>query len=754
MKLLYDVETNGLLNKLTRIHIIAIRDVTNYDPTKRPTYIFRRNDEEDTIAEGVRMLEDAEIRCGHNIIGFDEKAILKVFPNFKADKAKLLDTLVLSRVIAPDLKKADSGRVQQGKFPSYLVGSHSLDAWGFRLGKHKGDYSKEMTAKGIDPWAAWNQPMEDYCVNDIDVNEILLAAIEKDMPPETCIDLETSIHSLSEDMRDNGVPFDLAAARTLRSVLLEKHDELCASAVARYGYWYAPDKKYIVKDPWEIRDEFGNIVQKKKKRAKGNLLPKPDKKYETPRPEFGEDDSRAIWAEVTVPTRTRRAAEKIAKWEADNAKRAAKGKPLVERPNILLPDITEGAPYCKIKRLEFNPGSRHHIIDRFTTVHEWVPTEFTETGMPRVDDDVLTALAQHIEYAKPLANIFFHKKLLGQLGGSEDLAKEKSSWIKNFNHETGCIHGYINVGGTVSGRCSHSSPNLGQVPAVMMEDVLEKDGSFNAKFVNADGFVVPWALKEDGTPKKKAVVYGREGDYGWECRSLFGVPEDWGVQVGVDLKNIEARCLAAVLAEFDKGELVSELISGTDLHEFNMSKTGITNKGIIKRVFFGLIYGAGDPKLGYTAEPGLTEDQARKLGGEYRALIMESIPALAKADEKVKKEAKRGYLIGLDGRILRVRNEYAALNLRLQSNAGLIAKKWAVLSHRYCQQERWAHGWLGQYAMMLFVHDELGTAAKHAIAQRLAELQIKAAADAGEFFNFPCPVAANAQIGGTWAETH
>ena len=55
MRLLFDCETNGLLHQLDRIHCLNIRDVDT-----RKSYRFRRNDTEDTIEEGVRMLHEAD----------------------------------------------------------------------------------------------------------------------------------------------------------------------------------------------------------------------------------------------------------------------------------------------------------------------------------------------------------------------------------------------------------------------------------------------------------------------------------------------------------------------------------------------------------------------------------------------------------------------------------------------------------------------------------------------------------------------
>ena len=51
-------------------------------------------------------------------------------------------------------------------------------------------------------------------------------------------------------------------------------------------------------------------------------------------------------------------------------------------------DTWEGAPFTRVKLVEFNPASRDHII-RVLKINGWEPTEFTDAGNPKVDDEVL-----------------------------------------------------------------------------------------------------------------------------------------------------------------------------------------------------------------------------------------------------------------------------------------------------------------------------------------------------------------------------
>lgn len=794
--LLFDIETNGLLPTMTTVHCLVVRDAVT-----RETFRFRRRpahpayechpitqpgvltmiEAEDTIAEGVKMLEAGGTIVGHNSIHFDIPAIKIVMPFNPGGVIR--DTLAMTRIIMPDTYDSDVKLWKVGRLPGELIKSHSLDAWGHRMELHKGVYAKQMQELGKDPWASWNMDLEDYCVNDVDVTEALWAAVTKEDVAAGAVELEHSVHDLCGVLQRNGFPFDQNGALRLRDNLQSAYDIVAEQAKAQFGPWFAPKKKYRVKPAFDD-PEGVNAAKYEEDMACDATGETPTKrrKYYKPRPEYGEDMSTPWWGEVFVPAKEMRFRSQVPAElcaPPDPAKKGDKGGITCLRS----PD----APYCQMIKKDFNPGSRWDVIDRFQQVFGWEPTEFTENGNPEVNDGVLRGLVERIPIADKIAECFFINKYLGQI------ANGPQAWLKTLDANTGCIHCYINTGGTVSGRCSHIGPNLGQVPAVIAVDPLTKPAraslkalttevarevalraflddhanlatNFKKDFIDTNsGEIFPYCFGPDGSLKDEVALRGRAGEYGWECRSLFGVPPEWR-QVGVDLSGIEFRGLAELTLPFDDGELINVIISGQDIHAYNQAKTGIASRDIVKRCLYGLMYGAGDYKLGITADVTLTSfpDRATRLGREIRDQIMAGLPALKQAIDLVKREASRGYLIGLDGRRLGCRNEYSALNLRLQSDAALIAKKWLVLTEQYALEQGWDHGWfsnrnpdgLGDFAMMAFVHDEQQSAVRPELAPEFARLAIKAAADAGKFFKWTCPVDAKAKFGQTWAECH
>lgn len=705
----FDLETDGFLKTMTRIHVLCIKDEDTND-----IYVFRHNDDMNNVAEGIKMLEGAEVVVGHNIVQFDIPAIKKLYPTFTL-KAKVQDTLVLARVTASNIKEFDIPRWKKGTFPGNLLGSHSLEAWGYRMNKQKGDYSKIMKEKGLDPWGVWSQDMEDYCVNDVIVTSLLYKQILAKKLPETANELEHEIHDIAGEMERNGFPFDQAAALTLAEKLSIEHDELRDKVISEYGMRFVPVKKI------QILPYFFDPDGVNERKLKENRFAKPNE-------EHGEDYTRKWWGEVTVP----------------KVNRTFNGF-----------NYSKDLPYCKAKWVEFNPTSRQQITDRLIQDHGWEPQDFTETGQPSLDAAVLETLVERVPTAKDIGELFFLQKVRGQL------SEGAQAWVKNYDPVTGCVHTRTNTGGAVTGRCTHSNFNVGQVPAVLTAKMKDKNGNPNSKlFIPGTTDFHPMCFDDNGQLKKEAPILGRSGEYGWECRSLFRVPDGW-VQLGTDLSGIEFRCLAELTAEFDNGELIEVILTG-DIHQFNMDKTGIPSRDIVKRVLYGLLYGAGDEKLGYTAKPTASPSEAKMIGRQLRAQLMAGLPALDKAIKKIKAQAKSGFLRGIDGRMLRVRSEHSALNTALQSAAALIAKKWLVIVRQKALDRKRILGWndvyapgcAGDFVMMAFIHDELQMAVAPDLVDEFAELTEKSAADAGLFFNFKCPIGAQAKVGMSWAECH
>src|SRR5690349_5989266 len=100
-EMIFDIETNGFLEELTKVHCIAIAT-----PSGVESFNGAR------ISLALERLEQAEVLIGHNIQDFDLPAIKKVYPQFNP-RAKVRDTLIMSRLMWPEITEQDYALVRQ-----------------------------------------------------------------------------------------------------------------------------------------------------------------------------------------------------------------------------------------------------------------------------------------------------------------------------------------------------------------------------------------------------------------------------------------------------------------------------------------------------------------------------------------------------------------------------------------------------------------------------------------------------------------
>ena len=177
----FDLETNGLLKDATRIHCIALHwdddnrtETFNDENYSTPEFDIKEDapmGSNYSITTGISWLETADVRVGHNIIGFDIPIIKRLYPWFNP-RGIIIDTLLLSRLYHPNLLDIDKDRCWK-HMPLQLYGRHSLESYGYRLGEYKGNFGKTTD------WKEWSQEMQDYCVQDVAVTTKLCKHFHK-----------------------------------------------------------------------------------------------------------------------------------------------------------------------------------------------------------------------------------------------------------------------------------------------------------------------------------------------------------------------------------------------------------------------------------------------------------------------------------------------------------------------------------------------------------------------------------------------
>lgn len=341
----------------------------------------------------------------------------------------------------------------------------------------------------------------------------------------------------------------------------------------------------------------------------------------------------------------------------------------------------------KTKTIPFNPASRQQIADRLIK-RGWKPKAHTDNGDPKVDETVLSGI--DMPEARMLSEYLLLNKRIGQL------ATGKQAWLKM--EKEGRLHGRVNHMGAVTSRCTHANPNMAQVPSVGAE-------------------------------------------YGVECRSLFHAPEGYSL-LGADASGLELRCLAHYMAAYDDGSYARVVLEG-DVHTTNQEAAGLPTRSNAKTFIYGFLYGAGDEKIGKIINKGATE--GRKIKNKF----LKKLPALKYLKDAVSKAAKeRGWIKGLDGRVIPIRHSHAALNTLLQSAGAIICKTWYVYIARTLKEAKL------DAQIVAFIHDEVQILVKKGQEDETGRLIQRCMRDVEQQFKFRCQLDSEYKYGKHWADTH
>lgn len=590
MKLFVDIETNGLFTTQLDINSMDVHCVVFIDEID-DQYFFYPN-EECLVRDFIKERPQAEL-IGHNILGVDSVVLYHKINRYMGGSVdlmayKMTDTLMLSQLMFPDLFNYDQNNYYM-KLPKKLWGSHSLEAWGKRLGYEKQEHTDFST---------FTPEMLEYCITDTRLCKKLyehLCNHERGLPPDNVIRLETDFKIYTMVQQLTGVPYNISKA-----------------------------------------DEVLNLLEEDWRQLKS-------------------------WGEQTLP------AKEIPYKKAGRAP----------------------------KKIPFNITSRDQIGAYLCTKYAWDPAVLTEkTGKPQINEEILSSLPY------PEAEIFAKAFSIGKMKAF--IKTGASSWSKNYNQITGRIHGSINTLGTNTGRCSHNSPNLAQVPS---------SRSYMGK----------------------------------ELRALFYASKPGHVFVGTDASGLELRCLAHYLYPYDDGRYARVVLEG-DVHSHNQKAAGLDSRDTAKTFIYALIYGAGNKKLGATINPKASESEQEALGKEARGRFLSSIVGYDELSNGVRAAVReRGHIFAIDRRKIYVDKEHTALNYLLQSCGAIIMKQATCLFY-----ERAKH----LIEPMLHVHDEFQVMCKEEDAETVGKMAVASIQDTADILKFRLPLEGQYKVGESWEKTH
>lgn len=334
----------------------------------------------------------------------------------------------------------------------------------------------------------------------------------------------------------------------------------------------------------------------------------------------------------------------------------------------------------------FNPGSRKQIGEKLKELG-WKPEKFTETGQPVVDEVVLSKV--NIPEAQTIAKYLLLQKRVAQI----------ESWMEALGSD-GRVHGRVITNGAVTGRMTHHSPNMAQIP---------NSGSV----------------------------------YGPECRECW-VAEDGWVLVGCDASGLELRMLAHYMRddEYVKAVTTGSSKEGTDIHTKNQKAAGLQTRDQAKTFIYAFLYGAGPAKIGSIVGGGAKEGQ------KLITAFLKGTPALSRLRDKVANYAGKGYVPGLDGRKIWIRSEHSALNSLLQGAGAIVMKKALCIFYTKIRQNNWP------VRLVANVHDEMQFETRPEYVTIVGEAARQSIIEAGEHYKLRCPLDGEFKHGRSWRDTH
>jgi len=341
----------------------------------------------------------------------------------------------------------------------------------------------------------------------------------------------------------------------------------------------------------------------------------------------------------------------------------------------------KGVPFTKVKYKEFNLGSRQQIAERLVMLG-WKPKKKTDKGHIIVDEKVLSEI-HNIPEAKLINRYLMLQKRIAQV----------NSWIEAIK-EDGRVHGKVITNGTITGRMSHQSPNMAQIPAVY-------------------------------------------SPYVKECRALWTVNKGYKL-VGVDASGLELRMLAHYMNDKD---YIYEVVNG-DIHTANQNAAGLESRDKAKTFIYAFIYGAGSKKIG-SIIGGSERD-----GERTKEKFLRATPSLRSLREKVERVAQRRWVRGLDQRKIIIRHPHAALNTLLQGAGAIVMKYALTILEQYVINKRI------KAFPVVNVHDEFQYEVEESRAEEFGRLAVQSIIDAGKQLNVRCPLNGEYKIGNNWSETH
>lgn len=755
-RLCFDIETDGI-DSPSQLHCVCVHDLDN--PSIRKEFF---GEVSSYASELLALFGNALIIVGHNIIDYDLRWLEVFVPGFRIDKSKVVDTLVLSRLLWQD-----------------RPGGHSLEAWGERF-----KYPKPS----IEDFSKFTPELLHRCHTDVEINAKLYHHLLKKLDAPNwheAVKLELEYQWIAREMHDNGFYFNIEDAVAMRAELDDEVAMLDAQIQAAFPPTVkitelkTKTKKFILEDPTSCRLKIPSIkrdICASIMSATGKRLKRDHEADISPiTKRIRNDDGNIIEIIESGISLNQKSGITLTLKELENSDARLLTDYILEsliecsisrevaaqfvaKTNHLWSIIVTKTGMCvdfyaapvtytldgtnlfellqrgisrqqKIEEIPFNPASPKQLVDRLWE-GGWKPTERTK-GHSQALKDKSTPKERLANYKRYGWKV--NEANVGTLPDDADPAyqllvdrllvdarrRTLTEWIDAYNPTTRRIHGRFNPLGTRTQRCVHTNPNMGNVPT-------KKSIKYNSTRL-----------------REKALKFGAR------MRSMWQASPSGALLVGTDMESAHLRIFAHLIndSRFIQALVSGKKEDGTDPHTLNRRALGeiCVDRDRAKTFIFTFLNGGGAGKVAEIF--GCSAGAARDALGRFIA----SYPGLAELRERqIPKDAARGYFEGVDGRYVINDSEHHMIGFYLQNSEAVIMKTAHVEIRKRLDR-------LGiKYKFVNFVHDELVTEVygDKATAELVGKIQAECISWAGEKYALNCPLAGESKVGHTWLDVH
>lgn len=617
------------------------------------------------------------------------------------DEVKMVDTLIVSRLLNPD-----------------RFGGHSLKEWGIRTGLNKIDFRQLCINKGYIPkdapkgaeFAQYVPEMLTYCIGDTEVTKNTFFALLEEMGDykgwQQPIKMENKLADLAIRRESFGFWFDKDLAIKCVEDLTQKMEEL-------------QNKVNPLLPPKPMtKTELGNFtpcntqflkngkpsthIIKFAERIGAKILENQDEKY------FIEFEGNTYELPFNLPLKTHVSAD------ISN----------LDHVKMTLTDVHGWIP-IEWRERDFTKDSKKQTISyekRVTALKRWIK-ETTEgkykklrlsiafenhkvKNIEHLEEKLLEKLHEDFPVrlpTSPLVRVGVEKELcpnLVKLGEKVAFASDFALYL-TYKHRKSSIAG-------------------GEIEDMDFEEEVPNSG-FLSMYREEDSRV-PTPAIEIGAATNRYRHIGicniarASSIYGKEMRSLFGCGEGF-IQFGFDYASLENRVQGGYVMKYPQGQELAEMLLAekpNDLHSVNARKLGISRSDA-KSFGYAILYGASAKKLSNMLNVPLEK------GKELYDNFWEAVPALKQLKDNLTKHWEtndKKWIQGIDGRKIMVRSPHSLLNFLFQSG-GVISAKYTTI---FLMQELELIGYnidpfISQPSVceMISYHDEAQLAVKNGI---------------------------------------